>query len=222
MSRARDLLLSGLVSVLSIMGAATMSDAAESNVPTFIKATQIAPVGDCRVGVMGVYGEPLRAKILVAGSSHGSEWESTHVLVNGQELAVGDAIYTGSIIPNGPGIMGGIGLQPTPENQAIPPGSIVLDSDGQLRLDGPDVHTATDLKTISWQPDETNPNEVLTEWWPAIAIRGDTGAPADPHTARLSVGSQLSAGKTKVQVVAIQGATKTHPARLLLQVMPGA
>lgn len=205
-----------------MMGAAeaTAAHAADTATPTFIKVTEIAPVGEYRVGVIGIYGGPLHARTKVAGSTAGTLWESTHLLRNGQELAVGDALYICSVLPNSPGIIGGIGLHPVPSDPAIIPGSVLLDSDGQIRFDGPDVNTATDMRSVAWQPDETHPSQVKAGWWPALSVNRDTGAPVDPHMQTLEVGSEVSVGTAELKVSAIQGATSSHPARLILTLMP--
>lgn len=215
--------------MLTIMGP-QMAEAEEQPTEISIKATRIAPFGGGRVGVVAVMHPPLRSSLVVAGAASGIPFETTQTVMAGQEvLGVGRRFRVESISPGSGGASGDYGtvfLHLTSAGRSWPAAAVALtahgpstNEDSQLRLDGPDLEGATDARVIAWLPDEQHPTAAQVEWWPAKWGR-DGNLPTDIRSARLAPGASVTFGRATAKVLAIQGASADHPARIILELQP--
>ncbi len=196
-----------------------MSEA--SNEGLYVAAGTHQPLGDGDVAVMGVANNPVRASVSVVGTAAGTQYEATHVATNGQEISVGPRRFSVGVSEVVAGVRGGVSF--TPLEQSAPPAAadmVTLDAhDGALRLNGPDLTTATEVRVVGWEPDELHPSAATLEWWPGLLPRDYAKAP-DLQTAKLAAGQRVTLGATSADIVAIEGATAAHPARIVLRLLP--
>lgn len=192
-----------------------------------IRQGTVGVVGGWRVGVASVSrsGTPapaLRATVVVLTYSSGVAAEFTLELAAHQLAPFGDGLHRVlGVYPGDSRARGRVVIARTPEEPAEPGPSSAASHGAQtrlylaraqrLRLNGPDVHGASDLEVTALSPDHVD-----LEWRPAEYTRADT-APADIQHAQLKVGSRLQIGAASLQVLAIEPETADHPQWIKLE-----
>ena len=195
------------------MMVATGLSAAEPSAATVL-AGRVGSLGDWQVGVGGVYIEPLRAALVFWQSAPGSGWESSQTVMPDHVIFANSALYRVQMAPGSDG--GNVSFAPiAAATPPLPPGSVILATDGSLRVDGPDTAVATDIRVVKWVPDDKNPRAVEVEIWPAKWGRTST-KPEDFKHIELTPGGHARFGHTDATVVSLQGASADHPGWVVL------
>ena len=192
-----------------------MSDSAQAaDAPVRIAATRAGTLGPCQVGVLSVTAAPLRAEIVVAGTSNGVSWEADQLVQEEQTvLAAGTAFQVSAISPPAGSDQGAVLFNPAGRIEAWA-GAVVLSQDGTLRVDGPDVAAATDMQATAWHDGSV---DVVT--WPARSLR-ENAEPDSVRTLHLSVGAKVAFGKSEAAVLAVEPAAPGHAARAVIRLSP--
>ena len=198
--------------------------AADQPTGTVVMATWQDQLGRNLVGVMAVFDNPLHAEIVVVTGGNRLPCEATQELLSGQEVVSGQDVFRATVVPGFGNGLGSVSFTPLPQmmvgGRPLPAAAVVLTGgQGGLRVDGPDIRTATDMRVTSFKPDEQRPNSADAEWWPALLGRENTAA-ADVKAARLTVGEFVVVGHVEAEVLAIEGATVEHSARVIFELKP--
>ena len=210
-------------------GSTEMSQAADATSETTVTQATVGTLGPNSVGVVAILQPPLRAEISVFGASSAPmdgkpqfvRWEATHIVTTGQQVMSGQQCFNVVVAAPFGTFRGSVGFQPmTPPTlggQAWPENTAILDGDGgELRLNGPDVTTASDLRVIQWGAVEAQPATAQIEWIPTRLPR-DWLPPEDIKTARVTNGTKIRIGDTTAEAIAIEGRTLLHPARIIFR-----
>lgn len=211
--------LAGMILGGLAMGASALAAPAAS---VELTTGRVGAMGHWMVGLGGVFVTPLRARITLWSESAGDHWESSQNVEPGQ-IVIADGAYfrVRTVAPAEGGQPGRVVFDPLTEAppHAVPPGAVVLALGGQLRLDGPDVETATDVQISAWQPDAEHPAMVVLETWPAVRDRDHT-APELVRQITLSAGAHATVGRSGISATSLVGAAADHPAWVVLRVTP--
>ena len=188
-----------------------MSDPAlAADAPVRVEATRAGTLGTCQIGVLAVTATPLRAEIVIAGTSGGIPWEANQTVGEEQVvLAAGSAFHVSAISPPDGTGPGAVLFNPAGRNEAWAHAA-VLSKDGTLRVDGPDIASATDMQATAWHDGAV---EVVT--WPARSLR-ENADPDEVKTLHLSAGMHIRFGKAAATVLAIEPEGADHPARAVI------
>ena len=202
-----------------------MSDADDlDNLPPAIsvQVTRQGGLGANPVGVMGVFEQPERGQISIAGNSASVRWEAVHFVKTGEQVMADQRCYDAVVeMPFGRSL-GAVGFQqaqsPTLNGQPWPKDTAVLDGDdGSLRvLDGEDIQKAWELRTLAWHPDEVHATLVDVELLP-LKLPREWLKPVDIGHVQLAIGSNVTVGPAKAEVLAVEGRTKLHPPRIIFR-----
>ena len=205
-----------------------MAEPVEYPEAVVVAGGRIETLGIGSVAVFGIARSSLTARLGVAGSSTDFEWETLQTVRNGQEvLGSGSRYRVVAILVGLSGDdRGSVSLRLIPGANPWPRNAVVLAGDGpgeneqnELLLDGPDREHATELRVTQWLPDEQHATAAQVAWYPAKWGREFT-LPADIHSVRLEAGVQMTFGSTPAKVLAVQGASADHCARVILELQP--
>ena len=203
-----------------MMATTELTAAAEPAAQT-IATGRVGALGGWKVGVSDVYIEPLRAELVFWTNASGAPWESTQIVMPGQVVFADGAVYRVQMAPGAAG--GSVDLAPAvaPPGPGLPADAVILAAGGGVRVDGPDIATATDIRVLRWSPDEQQPQSVEVEFWPAKWGRAAT-KPEDFRRVELTVGAHARFGHTDAVVVSLAGATADHPGWVVLHLSRGS
>ena len=147
--------------------------------------------------------------------------------MEGQEVLGSGSRYSVLSVEHGlyAGERGSVSLKLTPGPNPWPRNAVVLAGDGptkneanELLLGGPDREKAIELRVTAWLPDEQHATAAQIAWYPAKWGRDFTPA-ADVRSVRLEPGMHVVFGTTPAKVLAVQGASADHFARVVLELL---
>jgi hypothetical protein len=101
------------------------------------------------------------------------------------------------------------------------PNSVFASEEGRLRIGGPEVKSAYDLRVLAWTPDQHAPQSATVEWLTAAFPR--EAVPAQQiRQQTVKAGDRLQVGGATLTVKAVEGQTQDHPAWIEFELSPGA
>lgn len=213
--------LGGTMATLPVQARHSMTDQQQQPASDLeIQQGTVGQVGGSRVGVTSVVATPppmqgampgASATVVIAGSMLGTPVETMLAVQERMLLPLADGMHrVEKLAPAaGTGSRGQIALATT-ANSSIEPGTLYVAEGGRLRIGGPEVDDATDLRIVQIVPDSHAPKTVSVEWLPAAYARADTPA-AQIHQQSLKSGDEIVVGKLRLKVGAIEGQTQDHP-----------
>jgi len=101
------------------------------------------------------------------------------------------------------------------------PRDVFVSDDGRLRIGGPEVKAAYDLRVLAWTPDKHAPQSATLEWLSAAFPR-ESLPPQQIRQQAVKVGDRLQVGGATLTVKAIEGQTQEHPAWIEFELSPGS
>lgn len=201
----------GLSALLAALACAAAQAAAPNAGVDDISQGTMDSVGGWVVGVESVpraSTSVARARLAVAAYASGVPAEFTLELAAHELVPLADGLHRLlAISPGDASHRGHITLALTPEvpNPSAGQAVLVLARDARLRLNGPDIHGASDMAVSRWAPDQVD-----VQWRPSQYVPEDTD-PADIKRATLHVGSRLQIGAVSLHVLAIEPESADHP-----------
>ncbi len=200
-------------SAFSMIGVWMNGSARAANGPVTVTAQRVGMLGACQVGVMSVMSSPLEAVVVIAGETAGRSWEATEHVTERQSVLAGRAIFrVDAISPAGDLGPGSVSFTPAGLASAGL-NAVTLVKGGMLRVDGPDVAEATDMRATAWGMETVD-----VELWPARSLRENLGA-GEVTRLHLVKGDRFTAGQGEMVVIAIETAGADHPMRAVLQMV---
>lgn len=103
--------------------------------------------------------------------------------------------------------------------RAASAGTVFVSEGGRLRIGGPKVSDAYDLRVLSWSPDKHAPQSATLEWLSAAFPR-ESLPPQQIHQQVVKAGDRLQVGKATLTVRAVEGETQDHPAWIEFELTP--
>lgn len=103
--------------------------------------------------------------------------------------------------------------------RAASPGTVFASEEGRLRIGGPKVSDAFDLRVLSWSPDKHAPQSATVEWLTAAYPR-ESLPPQQIMRQTVKPGDRLQIGKALLTVRAVEGQTQDHPAWIEFELVP--
>jgi hypothetical protein len=182
-----------------------------------ITAGCVGMVGDWEVGVGDVTDTGSVKKVALA------TWSDPAGVAAGYNMYV----FEHALVPFGDGLRrilwivpdtqkhrGRVGISPVLRQQPPSvPGHVsvyIVADDGWLRVNGPDIEKATDIRVTAWNTGQS-PASVEVQWLSAEYAVQDTN-PKNIHYTHLKVGSSLNIDGQVLTVRAIEPKTAEHPA----------
>jgi hypothetical protein len=185
-----------------------------------IQQGTVGQVGGSRVGLASVTttAPPVQgamagatATLTIVSEMSGIHIETTLTVDERMMLPLADGLHrVEKLAPAGGSSARGHVAIATAANGAATHAMLFVAEGGRLRVGGPDVDDATDLRIVKVSPDSHAPNTVNVEWLPAAYARADTPA-AQIHQQSLKVGDRIQVGKLHLTVQSIEGRTQDHP-----------
>ncbi len=180
-------------------------------------------LGAASIGVMGIARDAREARLSLGWRAKGIGWSSSLVLREGSLVPTPGQVFRVSAIV---GAQGGhrakVVFTPagdTPPGVAASADAMVLAAGdgshaGGMRF-GDRAHT-TSMIVTAWEPSEAAPAAVTIEWWPSDDVRAYAD-PASVHSIRATVGSRIEVPQGSLSVLAVEGTTPAHGARVILR-----
>ncbi|MGO4702859.1 hypothetical protein [Dyella sp. 2RAB6] len=100
------------------------------------------------------------------------------------------------------------------------PHTVFVSEEGRLRIGGPEVKAAYDVRVLAWTPDKHAPQSATLEWLTAAFPRDSVPAQQIKQQA-VKVGDRLQVGAATLTVKAVEGQTQDHPAWIEFELSPG-
>lgn len=194
-----------------------------------IQQGTVGQLGGSRVGVSSLVttAPPVQgamsgatATVVIVGDVAGTHVETTLALQERMTLPLADGMHRiEKLAPAGESSARGHVAIASVADANIAPGTLFVAEGGRLRVGGPDVDSAVDLRLVQASPDAHSPTAVKVEWLPAAYARADTPA-AQIHQQSLQAGDRIQIGKLQLTVKAIEGRTQDHPCWIRFAVTP--
>jgi hypothetical protein len=189
----------------------------------------VGQVGGSRVGVASLAATPppvqgampgAAATVVVTGEVAGMHVETTLAVHERMMLPLADGMHrVEKLAPMGSGAVHGHVVIASVADAPIVPGTLFVADGGRLRVGGPDVGHAVDLRITQASPDSHAPTTVKVEWLPAAYARADTPV-TQIHQQSLQAGDRIQVGKLELTVKAIEGQTQDHPCWIRFSATP--
>jgi hypothetical protein len=213
--------LGGTMTALPVQARNSMTDNRQQTAPEMdIQQGTVGQVGGSRVGLasLATTAPPIQgampgatATLTIVGDTAGTHVETTLAVHERMVLPLADGMHrVEKLAPAGASDARGHVAIATAANGTIAPGTMFVAEGGRLRIGGPEVDSAIDLRIVQASPDSHAPKTATVEWLPAAYARADTPA-AQIHQQSLQPGDQIQVGKLRLTVKAIEGRTQDHP-----------
>jgi hypothetical protein len=186
-----------------------------------IIAGRVGKVGSWEVGVGSVEGNGSAKKAILSTWTYstGVPAEFNMPATEHALIPLGDGLHQILwILPETQTHRGRVGISSVPRRQqsSVPEHvSVYIVADGRLRVNGPDIDGATDIRVTAWNTDQS-PASVEIKWKPSAYAEKDTD-PKKIQRAHLKVGSSLNIDGQVLTVRAIEPKTAEHPAWVRLE-----
>jgi hypothetical protein len=213
--------LGGAIAVPPVLAGNSMTDNQQQAATELeIQQGTVGQVGGSRVGLASVTttAPPVQgampgatATLTIVSDVGGTHVETTLSINERMTLPLADGFHrVEKLAPaGGSGSRGHIAIATAASGAAVH-ATLFAAEGGRLRIGGPDVDDANDLRIVQISPDSHAPKTVNVEWLPAAYARADTPA-AQIHQQSLKPGDRIQVGKLHLTVQSIEGRTQDHP-----------
>lgn len=216
----------------SMSSSSDQHQAASAQVPADIEILRgrAGVIGRSRVGVSSIVATPppfqgampgARATLIEMRDAP-MHVESTMVLGEKMLLPLADGLHRVSKLatPSESDRQGHVAID-AEAARAGSPNTVFASEEGRLRIGGPEVKAANDLRVLAWTPDKHAPQSATVEWLTAAFPRDSVPAQQIRQQV-VKAGDRLQVGSATLTVKAVEGQTQDHPAWIEFELTPGA